>query len=193
MECCGSVIKTDIGYYCSGCDNLIDDLMFVTESSNSSVNTRRSKFIGVLNTYEFPWYVYQSLVDGYEFVEVQIRLSGRTNLVNRNQLIIEMLNYMGYGEFASGIVGLRTKKSVIAVRNFVNDMYGSPSGVKCCRLEDMEFLCPKASTIVDPKCFNECHIYSSTNIMPVKKKPCGRGCTSCKSCKSKARIKLVKK
>lgn len=175
MDCCNKPcekIEGDITY-CGNCYSQWESPEFDNTMKldfRSLATTRSKKFKSfILDKNVLPWYVTQTLIDLFPTIERHFLTTERVNFVNISQLVISLLDTIGYPEYKKYFSPLKTKNRVQQIEKFVKDAVtcnftGSSHGLM--RLEDIPLVNLRATEI------NPIHLEKSLDNAPFTDRFC---------------------
>ena len=131
--------------------------------SNETHSARMNKFINFIYNKPISNFCRVALIDLFPILENAFLSTGRKNFVNLDQLVREVLPYLGYSKYLSCFPELKTKTRRNQVKKMVSNVLGKvPHEFKFCQLDDFEYLTPTVGNIDTSKAIVD-HLFSDLN------------------------------
>lgn len=193
MICCENS-KINKEGICTNCDSLVETLIFENEiefNYKTSSKTRYNKFRDFIYEKPISNFCRITLLDMFPTIETEFGNSDRTNFINLNQMVREILPLCGYEEYMYLFPPLKTKSRCNQIKKLISRCW-SFEGVGGKRLEDLEYLEPKVDFVDMSKVVGD-HVFSDrSNIDAKRYETETQGKTSnCSKAKAKAKVKKV--
>ena len=158
-QCCETPDIKDFedGLICQNCSSIVDNLVFesaISWAAGDTVSQQMRKYKNYVLSIDIPWFVRETLLDSFNVIFHHFNdQTKRTNFININQLVIELMRLWGYEEYTKNLKGLKTTARVKAVRQFIYDAFNIKdiNKVKVRRLEDVITLTELKSDYVPDK------------------------------------------
>jgi hypothetical protein len=156
-ECNNKIVLCNGVEICESCKNMQENVQFEDTSVGSdycfsSDKSRWSKFIGLIDKYNFPSCVRMTLVEVFPTIEQYfLKQNSRCNFISIKQLLIILLEKCGYTEFTDGLPALKTKARVNKIRKFVDNALDNGRTSDVVRLDCFELIEHGIGELDDPK------------------------------------------